>query len=137
MAVMGGNAIHLDMQGVSIIADATQENISCALFALLSQFPLPNILSLMAIILVFVFFVTSADSSTYVCATLTAKGVQNPPSSLKIFWGVIESSVAAVLLYVGGLSALRSAAIIAALPLMFVCLLMAAALMKTLKHDIS
>lgn len=137
MTILGGNAIHLDMQGVSAIADATQENVSYALFALLSQFPLAKLLSLLATILIFIFFITSADSSTFVCAMMTAKGVQDPPSSLKIFWGVIEGSVAAVLIYVSGLEALRSAAIIAALPLMFVCVLMAVGLIKALKQDIS
>ncbi len=137
MTIMGGNAIHFDLNGVGSIADSMQNNISYALFSLLDLFPLAKLTSLMAILLIAVFFVTSADSSTFVCSMMTAKGVQNPPTSLKIFWGMIEGAIAAVLLYVGGLAALQSAAIVAAFPLMFICLFMAAALIKALRQEIT
>lgn len=135
MSIMGGNAIHLDMNGVGTIASAMNENISYALFALLAEFPLAKLTSFIAVVLICVFFVTSANSSTFVCAMMTAKGVQNPPNFLKVFWGLSEGAVAAVLLIVGGLTALQSAAIISAFPMIFVCFIMAAALMKTLKAD--
>lgn len=137
MAIMGGNAIHFDMNGVKSIAESMQNNISYALFSLLDLFPLAKVTSFLAVILIVVFFVTSADSSTFVCAMMTAKGVQNPPASLKVFWGIIEGAVAAVLLYVGGLAALQSAAILSAFPLMFICLFMAAALVKALRLEIT
>lgn len=136
MSIMGGNAIYLDMNGVDTIATALNENISYALFALLAEFPLAKVTSLVAVLLICIFFITSADSSTFVCAMMTAKGVQNPPNSLKIFWGVSEGTAAAVLLFVGGLSALQSAAIVSAFPMIFVSFLMVAALMKTLKADL-
>ena len=66
---------------------------------------------------------------------MTAKGVQNPPNSLKIFWGVSEGLVAAVLLFVGGLTALQSAAIISAFPMIFICFIMAAALIRALRSE--
>lgn len=135
MSIMGGNAIYLDMNGVDTIATALNENISYALFALLAEFPFAKVTSLIAVFLICIFFITSADSSTFVCAMMTAKGVQNPPNSLKIFWGVSEGTVAAVLLFVGGLSALQSAAIVSAFPMIFVSFLMIAALIKTLKAD--
>ena len=135
MSIMGGNAIYLDMSGVTAIGDAMSENISYALFALLEQFPLAKLTSLIAVILICIFFITSANSSTFVCAMMTAKGVQNPPNSLKIFWGVSESLVAAILLFVGGLTALQSAAIISAFPMIFICFIMATALMKALRTE--
>ncbi|HMM06352.1 MAG TPA: BCCT family transporter [Clostridiales bacterium] len=137
MAIMGGNAIHFDLNGVGSIADSMQNNLSYALFSLLDLFPLAKLTSFVAIMLIVIFFVTSADSSTFVCSMMTAKGVQNPPASLKVFWGAIEGAVAAVLLYVGGLTALQSAAIIAAFPLMFICLAIAAALVKALRQEIT
>lgn len=135
MVIMGGNAIYLDFHGVSAIADAMGEDVSYALFALLAQFPLGKVSSLLAILLIVIFFVTSADSSTFVCAMMTAKGMQNPPGALKIFWGVSEGVVAAVLLYVGGLSAIQSTAIVIAFPLLFIALMMAAALIKSLRAE--
>ena len=135
MSIMGGNAIHLDLNGVTSIRDAMGENISYALFALLGEFPFASFTSCIAVLLICIFFITSADSSTFVCAMMTAKGVQNPPNSLKIFWGVTEGVVAAVLLFVGGLTALQSASILSAFPMIFVCFLMAAALLKVLKTE--
>lgn len=135
MSIMGGNAIHLDMSGVTAIGGAMDENISYALFALLEQFPLAKLTSFVAVVLICIFFITSADSSTFVCAMMTAKGVQNPPNSLKIFWGVSEGLVAVVLLFVGGLTALQSAAIISAFPMIFICFIMAAALIRALRSE--
>ena len=137
MAIMGGNAIHLDLQGVHSITKAMNVNISYAMFELLKQYPFATLTSIVTVFLIAIFFITGADSSTIVCAMMTTRGNQHPANSLKIFWGLIEGAVAAVLLYVGGLNALQSATILVALPLMFICLAMAAALLKVLKKEIT
>lgn len=137
MAIMGGNAINFDLHGITGIADAMNENVSYALFALLEQFPLAKFSSLLAMTLIVIFFITSADSSTFVCAMMTSKGSSNPPASLKIFWGISEGTVAAVLLYIGGLSAIQSTAIVIAFPLLFTAFMMAAALLKSLRCEFS
>ena len=135
MAIMGGNAIWFNLHGVTAIADALSENISYTLFALLAQFPLTAVTSLVAIVLLTVFFITSADASTFVCASMTAGGSQNPPKRLKVFWGIFEGFVAALLLYIGGLTAVQSVSIAIALPLLILCLFIAAALLKALKAE--
>ncbi|MGI5873817.1 MAG: BCCT family transporter [Bacillota bacterium] len=135
ITVMGGSAIRFDMAGVSSIASAMDENISYATFALLEQFPLTKLTSFVTVVLISVFFITSANSSTFVCAMMTAKGVQEPPVFLKVFWGLAESSSAAILLFVGGLTALQSASILSALPMIFVCFLLLASFGKTLREE--
>ena len=137
MCIMGGNAIQMDLNGVGSIAEAMNENVSYTLFALLEQFPFAKATSLAAVILIFVFFITSADSSTFVCAMMTSRGIQEPPGMLKVVWGVFEGAVAIVLLYIGGLSAVQSVSIAIAFPLFFLCLFMAWALIKTLREDLS
>lgn len=135
MTVMGGNAIYMDMQGITDIASALQDNVSYVLFAMLKHLPLPMFTSIVAMFLVMVFFITSADSSTFVCASMTTRGIQNPPGPVKILWGVFEGIIAAILLYVGGLTAVQSVSIVIGFPLLFVCLLIAAALMRALKKE--
>src|SRR5699024_11862581 len=84
-------------------------------------------LSILAIILVSSFFITSADSATFVLGMQTSNGSLYPAARTKIVWGVALSSIAYVLLLSGGetgLEALQSAAIIAALPFSFVIILM-------------
>ncbi|WP_411843146.1 BCCT family transporter [Salinicoccus sp. HZC-1] len=97
------------------------------LFAIFNEMPLSIPLSIIAIILVSSFFITSADSATFVLGMQTSNGSLHPPARIKIVWGVGLSSIAYVLLLSGGetgLEALQSAAIIAALPFSIVIILM-------------
>lgn len=97
------------------------------LFAIFNEMPLSVPLSILAIILISSFFVTSADSATFVLGMQTSEGSLNPPARTKIVWGIGLSSIAYILLLSGGetgLEALQSAAIIAALPFSFVIILM-------------
>ncbi len=135
MAFMGGTAIYEHMEGITTVAQAMDQNISYALFAMLEAFPWTNVVSLLAVILISTFFITSADSSTFVCAMMTSYGIQNPPRTLRAFWGVAEAAVAIVLLLVGGLNSLQTASIVAAFPFMIVCILIVVAFVKALRQD--
>lgn len=73
MTIMGGNAIYFDMQDVTELAAALEENVSDTLFALLGQLPLTEVTSLAAVALLAIFFITSADASTFVCVSMTQK----------------------------------------------------------------
>lgn len=135
MTIMGGTAIFQDMNGVHTVAQAMDENVSYALFALLESFPLANVISLLAVVLISTFFITSADSSTFVCAMMTSRGIQNPPRSLRAFWGVAESFVAIVLLLAGGLTSLQTASIVGAFPFMIICIFVLISFVKALQSD--
>jgi Choline-glycine betaine transporter len=97
------------------------------LFAIFNEMPLSVPLSILAIILVSSFFITSADSATFVLGMQTSHGSLRPTSSIKVVWGISLSAIAFILLLSGGetgLEALQSAAIIAALPFSFVIIMM-------------
>jgi choline/glycine/proline betaine transport protein len=81
------------------------------------------------------YFVTSADSATLVICMLLSMGNEHPATKHRIFWGLVVGAVAAVLLLAGGLKALQTATIVAALPLSVVMILMTYALMKTLREE--
>ncbi|HEY4565844.1 MAG TPA: BCCT family transporter, partial [Savagea sp.] len=93
-------------------------------------------LNAFAIALIFIFLVTSADSATYILASMTSKGSIHPPLFLKIVWGVLISGTAAVLLYTGGLSALQTASLVSALPFTVVLVLLMFAITKTLRDEV-
>ncbi|PYZ97831.1 glycine/betaine ABC transporter permease [Alteribacter lacisalsi] len=135
-SVFGGTAINLQLeQGIDIystIADSGEES---ALFAVLAQFNFGTIMSILAILLIASFFITSADSATFVLGMQTTNGSLNPPNSVKFVWGVVQSSAAAILLLAGGLAALQTAAIIAAFPFAIIMIFMIISLMKALKAD--
>ncbi len=137
IAILGGSALIGDLGGNTTVADAVQQDTSFALFALLYDMPFGQILSGIATLLIFIFFITSADSATFVCAMQTSGGGLNPPRSLMAFIGIVEALVAIALLMTGGLSSLQMAAIISAFPFMIVCIFVAVSFTKAIRGDAS
>jgi glycine betaine transporter len=93
------------------------------------------VLTLVTVLLLVVFFVTSADSATFVLAMMTSGGRETPSTLKKLTWGVTVSATAAVLLFFGGLEALQRMAIAAALPFTVILLLMCRSLLKGVRYE--
>ncbi|WP_280146343.1 glycine betaine transporter OpuD [Bacillus amyloliquefaciens] len=131
-AIFGVSAMDLQQKGVFNVAGMTTDTM---LFGALSHYPLTMVTSVLTLVLIAVFFITSADSATFVLGMQTSYGSLNPSNRVKITWGVIQSAVAAVLLYSGGLAALQNTAILAAVPFSVVILLMIVSLYKSLVSE--
>ncbi|MGM0440778.1 MAG: glycine betaine uptake BCCT transporter [Chlamydiota bacterium] len=134
-SVFGGAAFDLEVFQNVDIAKIVVSDISTGLFQFYSYFPLSTLLSLTTIVLLVVFFVTSADSATFVLAMMTSRGNLAPSGIKKIVWGVTVSGTAAVLLFSGGLEALQKMAIAAALPFTIIMLLLCKSLLKGMKYE--
>ncbi|WP_174613113.1 glycine betaine uptake BCCT transporter [Virgibacillus ihumii] len=135
-SVFGGSAINLEhFQDVNIMQYVNEIGTEAALFAVLEQFPLGTAMSLIAILLISTFFITSADSATFVLGMQTTGGSLYPPNQVKFVWGIIQSAAATVLLWQGGLQALQTASIIAALPFAVIMLLIVVSLMKAFRQE--
>jgi len=130
-AVFGTTAGNIEDSGVDISQFATE----LVLFNMFDQLPLSLLLSVIAMLLIASYFITSADSATFVLGMQSTKGSLIPPNSVKIVWGIAQSAVALILLYVGGLAALQNTIIIAALPFSFVMILMIISLFKALNKE--
>jgi choline/glycine/proline betaine transport protein len=138
MTVFGDSAIHLYLnEGLTSLADTVQADNSLALFAFLEQLPLASITSAVAVFMVIIFFVTSADSGALVVDMLASGGQDNAPVWQRIFWSVVTGAVAIVLLMADGLKALQTATIASALP--FAAILLAAGwgLLRALQIDLT
>ena len=134
-SIFGGAALHMELtQNLGLSAVAAYDY-SAALFALFNHMSLGSVLSLLSIVLLIIFFVTSADSATFVLGIMTTRGNMDPPTGIKIGWGIIQSSAAAVLLFSGGLLALQRMSITAALPLTFIMLIMCYSLLRALSSE--
>ena len=131
-AAFGTTAIDTQKSGVDLTAFPTEQT----LFAMFSEMPLGFIMSLFAILLVSTFFITSADSATFVLGMQSTNGSLLPSNQIKILWGIAQSLVAAILLSVGGLTAVQNTIIVAALPFSFVMILMIFALFKALNEEV-
>ncbi len=132
LSTFGAAALEIDMFGAGGIAAAVQENLPVSLFVLLENFPLSAVSSMLAVMVVITFFVTSSDSGSLVIDIITAGGNPDPPKIQRIFWAVMEGLVAATLLLGGGLVALQTAAISTGLPFAIILLGMCWALYKGL-----
>lgn len=106
-----------------------------ALFIIFSKYPGGIILSIIALILLFTFFVTSADSATFVLAMITSNANPNPPNSKKIFWGILLAFIAFALILSGGISGTQTLTIVAAFPYLFILLAICISIFKMLKKD--
>ncbi|MCL7462749.1 choline BCCT transporter BetT [Pseudomonas sp. NW5] len=136
MTVFGNGAIHMIMQdGLVSLAETVNQDSSLALFAFLEQFPLSSVLSVVAILMVVVFFVTSADSGALVVDMLASGGNSHTPLWQRIFWAGSIGVVAIALLLADGLSALQTATIASALPFSVILLASMWGLLKALHLD--
>jgi choline/glycine/proline betaine transport protein len=136
MTVFGDTAIHMILvDKVQGLAEVVQADSSLALFAFLEQLPWSGVLSVVAIAMVAVFFVTSADSGALVVDLLASGGSDRTPVWQRIFWSVLMGAVAIALLLADGLTALQTATIASALPFSIILLLSLWGLFKALKLD--
>ncbi|MBN9886622.1 BCCT family transporter [Salipiger abyssi] len=131
MSIFGGAAIH------QVLADgytaAQEASLELKLFKMLDALPLTGITSIVGIVLVIVFFVTSSDSGSLVIDTITAGGKVDAPVPQRVFWCIFEGAVAIVLLLsAGGLSSLQSMVISTGLPFTVVLLIMCFAIWRGL-----
>ena len=134
MSVFGGTAI---FQVINDGYTAAQEaDLPVKLFKMLDVMPLAGITSLVGIVLVIVFFVTSSDSGSLVIDTITAGGKVDAPVPQRAFWCIFEGAVAIVLLLsAGGLQSLQSMVISTGLPFTVVLLVMCYAILRGLMSE--
>ncbi len=133
MTAFGGTAINqIVADGVTTVAKAPLE---LKLFLMLEELPLSFITSLLGIILVVVFFVTSSDSGSLVIDTITAGGKVDAPMPQRMFWCTFEGLVAIALLLGGGLGALQAMAVSTGFPFTIVLLLSCWAILKGLMDE--
>ncbi|MFW6060199.1 MAG: BCCT family transporter [Phycisphaeraceae bacterium] len=137
MVVFGGTAIYLDRLGEGAMSAAVLApgGVPTAVFEMLSRLPLAAVATVLVVLVVAIFFVTSSDSGSLVIDILTAGGNTESPRWQKVFWASMEGAVAAILLITGGLAALQTAAIATALPFCAIMVLICVALFKGLRAE--
>ncbi len=136
MTVFGNSAINLIMnKGLTSLADTVSADSSLALFAFLEHFPFSSLLSMVAVFMVILFFVTSADSGSLVIDMLASGGKTQTPLWQRVFWASSTGIVAITLLLSGGLGALQTATIASALPFSIILLIAIWGLFKALHID--
>jgi choline-glycine betaine transporter len=137
-AFIGGTAIDLELSGKAenaILGAGISDQLYATLAVLLND-TLTWVFSVIIVILLLTYLVTSADSAVLIINTISAAGDDGPKARPHIiFWGVSLALVVGALLVVGGLKAIQTAMVIAALPFSFAMVLMGVALIKAIIND--
>ncbi|WP_352337969.1 BCCT family transporter [Psychrobacter sp. 16-MNA-CIBAN-0192] len=131
----GGVAIHMELGGNFGLIAAVQADYGSAIYKFIEYYPFVQPVTLLIVVMIILWFVTSSDSASLVVDMLTAGGDTNPPKIQRLFWATSEGLIAAILLAAGGLSALQAAAIVAGLPFALVIFVMMYALLRGLSRD--
>lgn len=129
-SIIGGSALNIELFGSGGIGAAVDKDVPSGIFVMLSHFPLSSLMDVLLMILLAIFFITSADSATFVVAMFTSGGDLNPDNRLKIVWGVVEGALAAILLVAGGLSAVQTVSFMFSFPFIIIMILMVVSLVK-------
>ena len=127
-------AISPDLVSPGLVA-AVQADTGSAIFKLVEYYPLTKPITLLIVVMIVLWFVTSSDSASFVIDMFTAGGDTNPPKIQRLFWAIMQGVIAAILLAAGGLGALQAAAIVAGLPFALVIFVMMYALLRGMSRD--
>jgi len=115
-ATFGGAALWGHVFGGMDMAGALAKGYETVLFGMYSMLPLSELLSGLTILLLVIFFVTSADSAVLVLGSMSSETPGDPPLARKFAWGIAIAVIAAAMLVAGGLEALQALITVAALP---------------------
>ncbi|MFT6906517.1 MAG: choline/glycine/proline betaine transport protein [Oleiphilaceae bacterium] len=138
-ALVGGTAIDLELSGVAggAIANAGQADQLFVMLGVMLGDNLAYLMSLLIVILLLTYLITSADSAVLIINTINAGGDEGPKARPHIlFWGAALSLVVGGLIIAGGLSAIQTAMVIGALPFSFVMVLMGISLIVAIYGDL-
>jgi choline/glycine/proline betaine transport protein len=135
--VLGDSAMLMELTGSGELSEvlAEEEGDALVLFSFLGALPWSNITSIVAVVAVFIFFVTSSDSGSLVIDMVTSGGHPDPPKGQRVFWAVTEGAVTAVLLLAGGIDAIYASAMTVAVPLTVILVLVAVSLQRALRDE--
>ena len=138
MSVFGGMAIDQIVNNIGTLGSEGLTDVSLAMFQMFDALPFGTLLSIIAVVLVLVFFITSSDSGSLVIDSITAGGKVDTPVPQRVFWAFLEGAIAVALLWGGGteaVQALQAGAISTALPFTIILLLMCVSLLMGMRTE--
>ena len=135
MATFGGTAIDQYVSdGYTGVAESVPE---LALFKMLELLPMTGLVSALSVVVITIFFVTSADSGSLVMDTITAGGKMDAPVQQRAFWCILVGVTATALMLGGGMASLQALTLSVGLPFTVVLLCMCVGLIKGLREEIA
>jgi glycine betaine transporter len=134
-AAFGGAAIHIELFGAGGITENVFADVAGALFVFFEYFPGTDLLNFLAVCLIFIFLVTSADSGTFVISMMTSRGSLNPPTKLKLTWGLIITGITVATIVTESVQVAKAMAITGAIPFTFIIIMQLAGFFRVVRED--
>jgi len=134
-AVLGGGAVFVELFGGGGIAELVSQDVSRAFFVFLDFFPFGQVLGFVALFLIFIFLVTSADSGSFVLSMMTSEGELNPPLPYKLVWGTLVAVLTAATLFSGSVEVAKAMAVTGAIPFSVVLLLQVVGFLRVIREE--
>ncbi|WOV86490.1 BCCT family transporter [Sporosarcina oncorhynchi] len=131
-SVFGGSALYLEQNGIAKLSTLVTETVT---FGMFQHYPLGTVLSFITVFVIAIFFITSADSATFVLGMFSTGGQLNPSNIVKITWGLALALMAAIVMYSGGIKGFQNMLIISALPLSLIVTLMVISFYKVIQKN--
>lgn len=133
--VFGLSALNIELNQGGGLVGPVNDNVAVALFEFLRHFPFAELTSGLSILIVVIFFATSADSASLVMDMLTSGDEPNPPARQRVFWALASGTVSGSLLALGGIDALQNVITTLGFPFCVLLVFMAYVLVKALRED--
>ena len=135
IAVFGGSALNVAQTQGGGIAERVTADPAAGMFIFLNQFPLALPMSILTLVVLWIFFVAGADAGTVVLGSMSTGGPKEPKRWIKLAWGVAMAAIAGILLVAGGLGALQSASVLFGVPFAFIMVAMCVAIYMHLRAE--
>ncbi len=142
MTILGASGIYVNNLHNDVITKAIESNVATSMFVMFNYLTdsglLQGFLSIISVIAIIIFFVTSSDSGSLVVSSLTSSGLENPPKIQRVFWAIMEGTIALSVLLIGGEAALQtieSAVVILGLPFSIIFIMIIISLSKELPES--
>lgn len=137
--VFGGYTLHLEFDKILPVSKILSESGGpAAIIAVINSLPMSQVVLVLFLLLEFVFLATCLDSSAYVCASMSTKELaddEQPARWNRIVWALALAAIGVAVLSLGGLNAIQTSSVVAAVPLVFVLIILTMSFMKMLKED--
>jgi glycine betaine transporter len=134
-SVLGGTGIWIEQTTGGGLATIVYEDAATALFAFLDYLPMSQVLGTLALFLIFIFLVTSADSGTFVISMMSAEGDPEPTAKLKLVWGTAIALLTVTVLLAGSVEVAKAMAIFGALPFTLILVIQIVAFLRALGDE--
>ncbi|WP_234494123.1 BCCT family transporter [Vibrio maritimus] len=136
--ILGNYGLSLQLSGqLDIVGILNEHGATKAIFSMLSELPFSWFIILLFTMLCIIFTATTFDSISYILASVVQKDVtQEPMRWNRLFWAFTLSFMPAVLMFLGGLSTLQTAAIVGGLPLLGIAVMLMISAVKATTLDI-